>query len=885
MKLTQSALSILAFAAGTFSSHADLIGLWEFNKTGDTGNPDAVSGASIGGLLLNSSPTPAGGVAVQNNTAGNPRYLDVTPSGMGYDSTDGYLYFAGANNGPPLSTTDNFSVWARVRRTANSGVAFQSIVGMPAYVNNKYSICVDNSDGFVKIRYEGLADSGGTLIASSVPLTVGSATFVDVGVSFERTSAGTNPSEGIFRFYVNGTQVGSDLAVTNFTFTDILHMGAGGAGAQRFVGHYDEVRFWNTTESASTFLGLSTPGDSDGDMLPDSWEIGYFGSIATQDGNDDSDTDTGLLGGASSPDGSTNLQEYTAGSNPLNPASTHLDVDADTLADAWEIANFSNLSYGPDADPDGDFDSNSAEEDALTNPLLRTSHIDTEVPPDGMSDAWEEFYFTGVGTAATDDDDLDAVSSLQEFLRGTNPLDKTSTGEADGDADGDGLDDGWERSYFGDVLAQSGTDDSDTSEGTFPGTSSPDGANNLAEYTAGSNPLLPTSTPTDVNGDGIADVVLSIPLTSVGSGGILDKDGEATGFTTRLAGTGASLPAPNDTNLDLEIPNGLLSIASTSSDFNGQGNMAFAEAFGINLSTLGFTGSEDFKVRAKFIDLPVFGGFDQLGVFAGNASNSLVRGGLISWNGTEQRSYGVNNNGGGDSSLITQVSNLLAPGSTMTVELSRTGGVWAISVNGVDATPAADPDFLDSLTDLTVGVFHADVFTGPQTAKLDSFTVVRFGSAVINPDADGDGMLDSWETAKLGGTGTTGTDDTDNDGVLNLAEFAFNGDPQSGSSLGGIVSAYADSNANTTKDLTITIPVRTGATFAADGTKQKATIDGVIYTVEGSLDLSSFTSAVSFVGKTASGDPDYELHTFLLTASDVPGAPKGFLRASVEKAP
>lgn len=110
MNFAQSALSILVFAAGALSSHADLIGMWEFNKTGDTGNPDAVSGASIGELLLNSSPSPAGGVAVQSNTSGNPRYLTVAPSGMGYHSTDGHLYFWGAANAAPLQTADSFSV-------------------------------------------------------------------------------------------------------------------------------------------------------------------------------------------------------------------------------------------------------------------------------------------------------------------------------------------------------------------------------------------------------------------------------------------------------------------------------------------------------------------------------------------------------------------------------------------------------------------------------------------------------------------------------------------------------------------------------------------------------------------------------------------------------
>ncbi len=52
------------------------------------------------------------------------------------------------------------------------------------------------------------------------------------------------------------------------------------------------------------------PADADGDGLPDAWEIQHFGDTASQDGGGDADRD-----------GATNLQEYLAGSDPMDPAS------------------------------------------------------------------------------------------------------------------------------------------------------------------------------------------------------------------------------------------------------------------------------------------------------------------------------------------------------------------------------------------------------------------------------------------------------------------------------------------------------------------------------------------------------------------------------------
>jgi hypothetical protein len=54
------------------------------------------------------------------------------------------------------------------------------------------------------------------------------------------------------------------------------------------------------------------PEDSNGDGLPDAWQIQYFGSFSSPDAAPGADPDH---------DGFANLQEYLAGTNPTNAAS------------------------------------------------------------------------------------------------------------------------------------------------------------------------------------------------------------------------------------------------------------------------------------------------------------------------------------------------------------------------------------------------------------------------------------------------------------------------------------------------------------------------------------------------------------------------------------
>jgi hypothetical protein len=239
---------------------------------------------------------------------------------------------------------------------------------------------------------------------------------------------------------------------------------------------------------------------------------------------------------------------------------------------------------------------------------------------------------------------------------------------------------------------------------------------------------------------------------------------------------------------------------------------------------------------------------------------------------------GVNTNGTNDSNAFFGAAGSAgAAARDLTVVIERIGGVWAMSCNGVTCTATAQPEFLNGLATLQAGVFVLDQ-NAHKTATLESFTAVSFGSS--SPDGDSDGMDDAWETANFGDQSRDGTGDFDNDGTIDLLEFAFNGDPDSGASRGAITSALADTNGNSQKELTLTIAVRGGATFATQGDgSQVATVDGLTYTVRGSLDLTNFTSAVSHVSSAASGDPAYDLHTFRLDASDGLGG-KGFLQAA-----
>ena len=255
---------------------------------------------------------------------------------------------------------------------------------------------------------------------------------------------------------------------------------------------------------------------------------------------------------------------------------------------------------------------------------------------------------------------------------------------------------------------------------------------------------------------------LSLNFGSAVSGGILDSNGNGTGFPVRLPGTGASLPA-NDTNLVVDTVNGVLDITTTSSDYNGGNAMDVNENLGVALSTLGFTGTQDLNVTAFFPQpFPGTAQFDQFGVYVGQDTNYLTRDGSITFANKERFSEnvapvsGVPQNGGGQYFGFGFDSTI-----PMTAFISRTAGVWHYYIDGVQWDVLTQPDpTLDATTNLTAGVYAEDVANGVhKTFILQSFKARVFDAPNVKISAASTNLNITWNVAGAGLLSSTNLSD------------------------------------------------------------------------------------------------------------------------------
>ena len=217
--------------------------------------------------------------------------------------------------------------------------------------------------------------------------------------------------------------------------------------------------------------------DSDGDSLPDGWEVMYELDPLSSEGNQG-------MGGDIDNDGLTNYQEYRNGTNPRLA-----DTDNDGLSDSEEILLGTNPCL---ADTDGDGVGDEDEIDDGTDPCnpdsdcdglsdgqensIHTNPLQPDTDMDGMNDGWEYQHlsagFDPLVDNATDanvendvnaDPDGDGLTNGQECELNTNPSgqDVDNDGIADGyDTDGDGVGDGTE-------VAQN-SDPGDATDGGLP---------------------------------------------------------------------------------------------------------------------------------------------------------------------------------------------------------------------------------------------------------------------------------------------------------------------------------------------------------------------------------------------------------------------------------
>ncbi|MFD0894849.1 autotransporter-associated beta strand repeat-containing protein [Luteolibacter ambystomatis] len=223
---------------------------------------------------------------------------------------------------------------------------------------------------------------------------------------------------------------------------------------------------------------------------------------------------------------------------------------------------------------------------------------------------------------------------------------------------------------------------------------------------------------------------------------------------------------------------------------------------------------------------------------------------------------------------LADTANLsIATGATVTLGFGGTDTVAKLFIGGVQKN---------------AGVWGAPGSGAPNTDAALAGT----GTLTVTTSASG---YSTWATLQgLGPSNNAKDANPDNDGLNNLAEFAFDDTPLSGVSSGKIASRVVTIGG--AKVLTLTIPVRDDAlttTFSGSPTLVSNAVDGFHYEVSGSTDLGSTpVTVIELTDANATAiqntlpilSTGWTYRTFR-TSGTVNDAPKAFLRAKVSETP
>ena len=292
--------------------------------------------------------------------------------------------------------------------------------------------------------------------------------------------------------YVAGVIAWKDLPMSASTGEFFGGIGCEGDG----VAQIDDIVI-----SHSRPQGLS----SDGDPLPDEWEIRHFGTLDLPGGGD------------ADRDGLRDADEFMAGTDP-NAA----DTDGDGLPDRWEVQCGTDPNDASDAsaDPDGDGIDNAAEYQLGLDPLRPDA--DPRIPPEIEIQTDRPWYLAGqavhVGVHASDSDG--EVRELTIYLDGTEVA-HAFGGSAVADYTASGA------SNVVEALAADDSGKSELARAVVPVFAADedddgDGLTNAEEQALGTDPLSP-----DTDGDGIPDAdEVRIGTNPVAADAGADPDGD-----------------------------------------------------------------------------------------------------------------------------------------------------------------------------------------------------------------------------------------------------------------------------------------------------------------------------------------------------------------------
>ena len=199
-----------------------------------------------------------------------------------------------------------------------------------------------------------------------------------------------------------------------------------------------------------------TSGDTDGDGMPDGWEVYYnLNPIGDYDAESDEDNDgydANRNSEISPNERHTNLEEYLAGTSPWQ-----FDSDGDKMSDGWELYYGLNPTLSSDAwfdsDSDGwdsDYDGELVYDERYFNYmeyLNDTNPLVSDTDGDSMLDGWEVIFDLDPLRPSDnfEDKENDGLVNVYEYY---NSLVNTGWLDRDGifttrpdlnDTDGDGL--------------------------------------------------------------------------------------------------------------------------------------------------------------------------------------------------------------------------------------------------------------------------------------------------------------------------------------------------------------------------------------------------------------------------------------------------------------
>lgn len=373
----------------------------------------------------------------------------------------------------------------------------------------------------------------------------------------------------------------------------------------------------------------------------------------------------------------------------------------------------------------------------------------------------------------------------------------------------------------------------------------------------------------------------SLSLSGVVSGSGLTKNGDGT-----LALSGA-----NTYSGGTSVSNGTLLVNNSTGSGVGSGALSVASG-----ATLGGDGIIGASSTLQGIHAP---GNNGVGLQSFTNSLTYAATSHLQWQLTDHLSTGPGTDPGTafDGVNVTSGSFAITPGATIDLSFAGlvdfTQGFW-------DANQAwTVVDLFSAVSDsggsevFALGAING----GGYDIRQGNFSVIR----VADADSKNDVVLqwtaatntDPYQTwidshSDIPVAERDPQDDPDHDGCNNLAEYAFNGDPNDAADMGKMRVLTVDTNADSAKELILTLAVRWDAVFSSGNPgPATATIDGLNYRIEGSTNLSGWLETVTVVDPVTTGlpvltDADYTYASFRLSGSSgLPAA--GYLRARVSE--